>query len=536
MAVDNKRYGLSVLDRDLIDLSIDEKVLEILKPQEALSNMILPWCIDTTGVAKTLRVFASDVSALKKEQDLLSRTKGEANKLDVTFATENKLREAITHFYNIEEKGIIPTANNIDVSIVEEQDDDDENPLDEHLEDENSPMVKLVNAIITTAIEKKASDIHFEPESNKGGMKIRFRIDGTLIPQDAFHVSDKGKATVIARIKIMAKMDVAKKRDAQDGQLSMKINQNLVDFRVNILPTVNGEKCVLRVLDKTTSLLDLEHMGFHEEDLKIFNQVINDPTGVILVTGPTGSGKTTSLYGFLEKINATTRNITTIENPVEYQLDGINQIQVDEKHIHFKDALRAILRQDPDVIMIGEVRDNETAENMVQSAQTGHLVFSTLHTNDALSVLNRLKRLGIEEDAISQSLSLVIAQRLVKKICQHCSTEYTPDFKSLGLTEHNLRYLKHKHEHFFHGRGCDYCDGTGYSGRIVVYEYFEVDDTLREMIEAGKSIYEIRRFLINERGMISMWHKGLDLVRNNITTIEEVRRAVKKSREEWKYN
>ena len=312
----------------------------------------------------------------------------------------------------------------------------------------------------------------------------------------------------------------------------MKINNEEVDFRVSILPVINGEKCVIRILDKGTSLLELETLGFENKDILRFNKVINKPTGLILITGPTGSGKSTTLYSFLNRIDSQAKNVTTIENPVEYQLPGINQVQVDEKHINFASALREILRQDPNVIMVGEIRDAETAENAVQAAQTGHLVFSTLHTNDSLSVISRLKRFGIEPDAITQSLLCVIAQRLVKRICPECMEEYTPDFEKYGISEKDQKLLMepteaekakgYKHHHFVHGKGCDACENTGYKGRITVYEYYTMNDNIRKMIEAGSTIYDIKQYLRKEEHMLNMWEKGMELVKRDITTMEEI--------------
>ncbi len=524
---DNKKYRINGLERELLDLSVEDDILAFFSPAEAMRNKILPWRIEGNGRVNTLHLFTSDVNVFRREQEILAKSKGKANRLEYTFVAENNLVDAIKYYYNIEE-GI---ANNVNtIAIVEDEPEETVVGEMDSLEDANSPTVIMVNSIISSAIEKKASDIHFEPERN--GMIIRFRIDGALIVQENFRISEKNKASVLSRIKIMAKLDLTKKRDAQDGQITLNINNNNVDFRVNIIPCINGEKCVLRILDKNNLLVSLDSMGFLPNDVLVFQRAITKPTGVVLITGPTGSGKTTTLYAFLSEINTPDVNITTVENPVEYHLDGINQIQVNEKHVSFRDALRAILRQDPDVIMIGEVRDSETAENMVQAAQTGHLVFSTLHTNDSLSVLSRLKRLSIEEDAISQTVSVVIAQRLVRKICPHCKTEYTPNFEKLGLSAQNIRYLKKEHPRFYHGKGCDKCDGTGYLGRTVAYEYFEMDDALKEMIEAGKSVYEMKKYLLGI-GMKTIWHYALDLVKRDISTIEEIKHSVMDSREEF---
>ncbi len=522
-----EKYHITMIDRPLEEIDIDDTVLDFFKPTEAIAYKILPWRIDTVGASSSLRLFTCNTKIFMLEQEILAKTKGAANKIEITFLPENHLTDAIIKYYRMEENVV---KNAVDISLVEDEPDDTIDLLEESLEDANSPTVQLVNNIIISAIQKHASDIHFEPE--RAGMIIKFRVDGTLIVQDKFRIPEKSKGTVIARLKIMANLDVSKKRDTQDGQITLKYNNNNIDFRVSIVPVINGEKCVLRILDKANSLLSLDFMGFLPNDIILFNKIINKPTGVILLTGPTGSGKSTTLYALLSRIDAVSRNITTIENPVEYQIDHINQIQVDEKHVSFATALRAILRQDPNVIMLGEVRDADTAENMVQSSQTGHLVLSTVHTNDSVSAIGRLKRLGIQEDSIAQTLSLVIAQRLVKKICPNCKEEYIPDFEAFGVSEANIRYLKKGNHTFIHGRGCEECDYTGYKGRTVAYEFFEMNDDIREMVENGKNAYEIRRALF-AKGMISMWHFALDLVRKDITTIEEVCKEVLESREKF---
>lgn len=521
-----KEHGFGYIDRDITSqLDIGMDVLSVLTPQTAMQYKMLPWQI-TRGIddEKVLTVLTSNPNALSYQTELLSFARDKADKVDFFFIEEKNINEAISKFYSISaEKDIYADHSLIVVDETTQEAEDD--TLDaEALEDDNSPIVALVNTIIRTAIEKRVSDIHFEPEES--GMIVKFRIDGTLIPQNQFIISEKNKKAVIARIKIMSKLDVSKKKETQDGSMTLKNNDANIDFRISIIPVMNGEKAVLRILDKNKNSLDLEKLGFEKEDVKTFVKLINKPTGIILITGPTGSGKSTTLYSFLSKLDSVAKNITTIENPVEYQLQGINQIQIEEKHISFADALRAVLRQDPNVIMLGEIRDKETAENAVQAAQTGHLVFSTLHTNDSISVLSRLKRLGIQEDAIAQTLTCVIAQRLVKRICPNCVEEYVPDFEKLGISEQDVKYLIGNGHKFVHGRGCEECDMTGYKDRITVYEYFVVDDEIRKSIENQNNVYDIKDFLKNKRKMKNMWQKGLDLVRNNITTIEEVTHEV----------
>lgn len=522
-------FNFAYMDKSLEAIEIPDKVLDLVPSQVAQQYKILPWQVSNVDDVKTLHIFTSNEDIFLFQQDILSSLDG-IDRLEFFMVKPSILDDAISKQYNLT---ILDTplavSNDLEV-IADSEDNDDDGDVDtDAINKSDSPISSLVNTIIRTAVDKKVSDIHFEPQDS--GMIVKYRLDGTLIPQP-YNIPEKSKREIISRIKILSKLDVAKKREPQSGQIKMKINNEEVDFRVSILPVINGEKCVIRILDKGTSLLELETLGFENKDILRFNKVINKPTGLILITGPTGSGKSTTLYSFLNRIDSQAKNVTTIENPVEYQLPGINQVQVDEKHINFASALREILRQDPNVIMVGEIRDAETAENAVQAAQTGHLVFSTLHTNDSLSVISRLKRFGIEPDAITQSLLCVIAQRLVKRICPECMEEYTPDFEKYGISEKDQKLLMepteaekakgYKHHHFVHGKGCDACENTGYKGRITVYEYYTMNDNIRKMIEAGSTIYDIKQYLRKEEHMLNMWEKGMELVKRDITTMEEI--------------
>ena len=520
-----KKYGFGLINQPVVDLKIDDEILDLVTAQYAYENAILPWKINIEqNGEKSVTLLTCNPNVLEKQRDIILNMSDETiSSIDIVLIGEEYLREGIKKFYELSPNEELYDATQI--SVVENMEEKEETSDEdiEMLENANSPVVTIVNQIIKSAVQKKASDIHIEPEDS--GSIVKYRIDGTLVPQD-FNITEKIKKAVVSRIKIMSKLDVSKKRDTQDGSMTISYEGTSIDFRVSVIPVINGEKIVLRILDKQNSLLELEHLGFEPAHIKLFNKLINKPTGIILITGPTGSGKSTTLYSFLNRLDSVSKNITTVENPVEYQLQGINQIQVSEKHVKFADALRAILRQDPNVIMLGEIRDKETAENAVQAAQTGHLVFSTLHTNDSVAVINRLKRLGVEEDAISQCLTCVIAQRLVKKICPYCQEEYVPDFDMLDIKESDVEFLKDKHPTFVHGKGCDRCDHTGYKGRTTVYEFFAVNDNIRQLIESGKSVYEIKEYLRNKDGMRSMWRKGLELVKDDITTIEEVAHEV----------
>ncbi len=384
--------------------------------------------------------------------------------------------------------------------------------------EEESPAVSIVNQIFATAIRARASDIHFEPF--KDYMRVRIRIDGVL--KTVRTIPQKLIPSVTSRLKIMANLDIAEKRLPQDGRMVVKAGGKEIDVRVSSLPTYFGERIVLRLLVKENILYSTKDLGLLEEDYKKFESLIRTPHGIILVTGPTGSGKTTTLYASISEINREEINIITVEDPVEYQLDGISQVQVKpDIGLNFAGALRSILRQDPDVIMIGEIRDVETAEIAIQSALTGHLVFSTLHTNDAASSVTRLIEMGIEPFLVASSVIGVVAQRLVRKICPHCKYSYKPDkeeLKDLGIKSFDGV--------FFRGRGCDYCMGTGYLGRTAIYEILVVDKLIRKLVLDGRDSDEIKEAAVN-RGMKTLRMDGAEKVKLGITTTEEVLRVTR---------
>lgn len=380
---------------------------------------------------------------------------------------------------------------------------------------EETPVIKLVNLIIAQAAKERASDIHIEPEEDK--LRIRYRIDGVL--REVQSLPKHLQNVLASRIKVMAKMDIAEMRKPQDGRIQIKVESKNLDLRVSSFPTVHGENLVLRILDKTSVLLGLEDLGFYEKDLKDFNKVIEHPNGIILVTGPTGSGKTTTLYAALCKINLPERNIITIEDPVEYEIPLIRQTQVNPKAgITFANGLRSILRQDPDIIMVGEIRDKETAEIAIQASLTGHLVFSTLHTNDAPGALTRLIDMGIEPFLIASSIIAIMAQRLVRVICPYCKDKYTPSdevFKDLKLTE--------KFD-FYRGKGCAKCKNTDFIGRIGIFELLLMSDGIKNMITAKMSATDIKKEAL-KLGMRTLYEDGIEKVRRGVTTIEEVLRV-----------
>lgn len=382
---------------------------------------------------------------------------------------------------------------------------------------ETAPIIRLMNQIITEAITSNASDIHIEPQ--KRFLRIRYRIDGVL--RDAMNLPKNIQPGLISRAKIMANLDIAERRRPQDGRINLKFRGREVDLRVSVLPGIFGEKVVLRILDKEKSLIPLEQLGFSEESLEIFKTLIKQPYGMILITGPTGSGKSTTLYAILRILNTPEVNILTVEDPVEYQLDGITQVQVNPKiNLTFANALRSFLRQDPDIILVGEIRDRETAQIAMEAALTGHLVFSTLHTNDSFSAPTRLIDMGIEPYLIASSLIGVTAQRLVRKICTECKEEYRPNkfiLKQIGIENYEGVFYK--------GRGCIQCGNSGYKGRIAVQEVLKIDDTIREMILQRKSSTEIKEYAV-KNGTITLLQDAIDKAKKGITTVEEVIRVI----------
>jgi len=381
-----------------------------------------------------------------------------------------------------------------------------------------SPVVRLVNYLICNAVKEGASDIHIEPGEKK--MRVRYRIDGVLF--EAMSPPQSMHAALVSRLKIMANLDISERRLPQDGRIRAIVRGRYVDFRLNTLPTTRGEKAVIRILDNRSILIGLDQLGFEPDHLATFKEQIARPHGVILVTGPTGSGKTTTLYSALMTMDGNALNISTVEDPVEYFLDFANQVQINDRiGFTFASALRALLRQDPDVIMVGEIRDEETARICVQAALTGHLVLSTLHTNDAPSSITRLINIGVEPYLISASVNAVLAQRLVRRICENCKETYEPsDEVRQALERANLGHI----DTFYRGAGCDKCRGTGYKGRCGIYEMLVLDDGLRDLIAARPTVTQLRRYAYS-RGMVGLREDGIRKLQRGITTIEEVIRV-----------
>jgi type IV pilus assembly protein PilB len=387
---------------------------------------------------------------------------------------------------------------------------------------EEAPVIKLVNVVLMSAISKGASDIHIEPYEKE--YRVRYRIDGILY--NVMTPSLKMRDAITSRVKIMAKLDIAEKRLPQDGRIKIRFSDDGstkdIDFRVSCLPTLFGEKIVMRLLDKGKLMLDMTKLGFETESLRKLETQIQKPWGMVLVTGPTGSGKTNTLYSSISRINTPETNIMTAEDPVEFNLPGVNQVQVRENiGLNFAAALRSFLRQDPNIILVGEIRDFETAEIAVKAALTGHLVLSTLHTNDAPSTVNRLMNMGIEPFLVASSLNLICAQRLVRRVCANCKEPEDlppPALEQIGFTPDDASSVK-----AFKGKGCDKCNGTGYKGRVGLYEVMEISDELRELVLVGASSLELRRKAIEE-GMITLRGSGLRKIKDGVTSVEEVLR------------
>jgi type IV pilus assembly protein PilB len=386
-------------------------------------------------------------------------------------------------------------------------------------EAEHAPVVKLVNVLLADAIKKGASDIHIEPYEKH--LRVRLRIDGILY--EIMRPPMRLRTALTSRVKIMSELDITERRLPQDGRMKVRMKNKEVDFRVSTLPTLFGEKVVLRLLDKSSLMLDMTKLGFDGGSLKVFQDAIESPYGMVLVTGPTGSGKTTTLYSALDRVNREGTNIMTAEDPVEFNLMGINQVQMRESiGLNFAAALRSFLRQDPDIVMVGEIRDFETAEIAIKAALTGHLVFSTLHTNDAPSSINRLLNMGIEPFLVSSSVIMIMAQRLARRICKDCKEQLevpTEGLVSLGFSEEEARGIT-----CYHGKGCSTCSDTGYKGRVALYEVMPVGEEIRELVLRGGTTSELKQQAV-ALGMDTLRQAGLKKVEEGITTIEEVLRC-----------
>ena len=489
------------------DIQINPELRTVLPENRAKKLQILPIKLENND----LHVATTDPTNLFA-LDEAARITGK-NIIPNIISTEDFIL-VFSRLYGTGDK-LYQLAKNIEEKILEIGADD--KFLEKLAED--TPAIQLVDNIIYKAIKEKASDIHIEPDEDI--LRIRFRIDGIL--QEILTINKILYSPLISRVKILSNMNIAEKRIPQDGRFKVSFEEKEVDFRVSTLPTSYGEKVVLRVLDKSKELLDLTKLGIDQYNLKIYESIVEKPYGIILISGPTGSGKTTTLYATLNKLNSMEKNIITVEDPIEYKFKLINQVQVDEKaDLTFANALRSILRQDPDIIMIGEIRDKETAEIAIQASLTGHLVLSTIHTNDAVSSVTRLIDMGIENFLVSSSVIGVGSQRLVRKICESCKVEYTPEkevIERLGINTNNISDIK-----FFRGTGCNECSNSGYKGRISIFEVLKITKEVKEAINRNESIAAIKDIAI-EQGFKPMFKNGMELALKGITTIEEIMRV-----------
>ena len=536
----SKQYGVPSIN--LSQFELDPAVIKLVPADTAVKYQIVPLARNgaslTIAMTDPTNVFAMDDIKFMTGYNVEPVV---ASEIAVTEALERYYAGAATKSSNMSSAGTasggisslelatkaleeLPQITDDDVEVLQEMEEIDVASLER--QGGEAPVIRLVNVVLMSAISKGASDIHIEPYEKE--YRIRYRVDGILY--NIMSPPMKFRDAIASRVKIMAKLDIAEKRLPQDGRIKIRFNDNgssrEIDFRVSVLPTLFGEKIVMRLLDKSKLMLDMTKLGFEQESLTRFETAIMKPWGMVLVTGPTGSGKTNTLYSSISKINTPETNIMTAEDPVEFNLPGINQVQVRENiGLNFAAALRSFLRQDPNIILVGEIRDFETAEIAVKAALTGHLVLSTLHTNDAPSTINRLMNMGIEPFLVASSVNLICAQRLVRRICTNCKVEHPLPPQGLidaGFTPDDANSVVP-----MRGEGCDRCNRTGYKGRVGLYEVMEVNEQLRELILVGASALELRRKAVDD-GMLTLRMSGLRKVKEGLTTIEEVARETVK--------
>ena len=513
----SRQYGVPAINLQYFE--IDSSVVKLIPEETAKRYQILP----LSRVGASLTIAMVDPTNVFAMDDIKFMT---GFNIEPVVASESAIMEAIEKAYggsqqesNVDEL-LASMGDEADVELQAEQDEIDLAELEKSADE--APIVKLVNIVMTDAVKRGASDIHIEPYEKE--YRVRFRIDGVL--QHIMSPPMKLKDAITSRIKIMAKMDISEKRLPQDGRIMLKMQiggkKKQLDFRVNCLPTLWGEKVVMRLLDKENLRLDMTKLGFEPESLEKFQRAVLKPYGMVLVTGPTGSGKTNTLYSSVSLLNKPDTNIMTAEDPVEFQLHGVNQVQMKESiGLNFAASLRAFLRQDPNVILVGEIRDFETAEIAIKAALTGHLVLSTLHTNGAPETISRMMNMGIEPFLVATAVHLICAQRLIRRICSECKEEVPmpPQAKiDAGFTPEEAKTVR-----VYKGKGCTTCNGTGYKGRAGLYEVMEIDDEIRELILIGASAVELKKKAI-EQGMITLRRSGLVKVKEGVTTLEEVAR------------
>ena len=496
---------------DLSEYDIDREILKLISPQVCERHKIIP----VSRAGSSLIVAMADPSNLNAIDDVKFLT---GYNVEPVVSSESAILSALEKAYaqpEISYDDIMEGFDESEIEVATGEDDDD--LLDLEKASEDAPVVRLCNAILLNAIKQGASDIHVEPYERV--LRVRYRVDGVL--HEEMTPPIKLKNAIASRLKIMSSLDIAERRLPQDGRIKLKLGKGReMDYRVSSVPTLWGEKIVLRLLDKSNLQLDMTKLGFEQKPLSDFRDAIHQPYGMVLVTGPTGSGKTNTLYSAISRINSPEVNIMTAEDPVEFQLVGVNQVQMKESiGLNFAAALRSFLRQDPNIVLVGEIRDFETAEIAIKAALTGHLVLSTLHTNDAPSTINRLMNMGIEPFLVATSVNLIVAQRLIRRICEKCKQPEEIPLQALlnvGFSEAEAPNIE-----LYRGRGCDECNQRGYKGRVGIYEVMVIGEDIRELILSGASAVELRRKAMEE-GMIGLRQSGLQKIRDGITTIDEV--------------
>jgi type IV pilus assembly protein PilB len=507
-----KQYGLPSIE--LGEFEIDPEVIKLIPEEVSIKHTVIP--VNRAG--STLILATADPSNIFAIDDIKFLT---GYNVEVVVSSEEAIKAAIDKYYD-KSASFADVMSDLDVEDLELiQDEDDVDVGELARESEDAPVVKLVNLILTDAVKRGASDIHIEPYEKE--FRARYRVDGMLY--EVMKPPMKLRNAITSRLKIMSELDIAERRLPQDGRIKLKMGRGKeMDFRVSTLPTLFGEKVVLRLLDKSNLQLDMTKLGFEQQQLDVFKDCIHRPFGMVLVTGPTGSGKTTSLYSALAELNKSTENISTAEDPVEFNLSGINQVQMHEDiGLNFAAALRSFLRQDPDIIMVGEIRDFETAEIAIKAALTGHLVLSTLHTNDAPSTVNRLLNMGIEPFLVASSVNCILAQRLARRVCEECK-ERDAEVTKQALLDAGLSEEEIAQSTLFKGRGCRNCSETGYKGRVAVYEVMELTEELKEFVLNGASSMELKREAIRG-GMTTLRRSALNKLMEGTTTLSEVLRV-----------
>ena len=514
---------------DLNQFEIYANVINLIPVETAKKYMIMP----IHRIQSFLTLAMVDPTDLEIIEDIRFRT---GLSIQPVITSGSGIMNAISKYYgssdSLRVKKIldeIEQAEETTVSVIEEEEDYDIEEL--VLSTEEAPIITLVNTIFIDAIKKGASDVHFEPY--KRSFRVRYRLDGSLY--EMMNLSMKFKNPVVSRVKILSNMDITEKRLPQDGQMKMKIklesgSRKEIDMRVSTIPTVCGEKLVVRLLDKEMLKLDLTKLGFEKQPLEVFKQAITKPWGIILVTGPTGSGKTNTLYSAISTLNSMEKNIITAEDPVEFYIPGINQVNIrDEIGLSFSASLRSFLRQDPDIMLVGEMRDHETVDTSIKAAMTGHLVFSTLHTNDAAATVTRLINMNVEPYLIADSVVLIVAQRLVRRLCQKCRVQHKLSYEA--LIDIGFSQDESKNGTVYKSKGCSLCHNTGYKGRIGIFEVMEITEEIKDLILSRDQSYQIKKKAM-EQGMITLRQSGLAKIKKGIVSVEEILRETVRDSEE----